>query len=239
MAQMTEPVLAIIPARAGSKGIPGKNIRVLAGKPLIGHAIETARRIEGIDRVLLTTDNIDIAALGRSFGAETPFLRPPELASDDTPMLAVMQHAIRFVSEEGWKPEIIVLLQPTAPFRRDADLKEALTLLQRTPEADSVISVEPVPGHFSPHSVMKIVESYLVPFMTNSALITCRQDAPPTYSRNGQFYITRRSTLMEKNSIYGDRSIPYITTHKAVNLDTMSDWEAAECLAHQAGLPTQ
>jgi CMP-N,N'-diacetyllegionaminic acid synthase len=237
MVSTAETILAIIPARAGSKGIPGKNIRLLEGKPLIGHAIECARRIDGIDRILLTTDSQEIAALGRSFGAETPFLRPPELATDDTPMLAVLQHAITMVSEAGWKPTIIVLLQPTAPFRRDADLNAALTLLQKTSEADSVVSVERVPSHYLPHIVMKVLDNHLIPFLPDGAIITRRQDASPAYSRNGQFYITRYSTLVGKNSIYGNHSIPYITMHKAVNLDTMSDWDEAKSLARQTGLP--
>lgn len=229
-------VLALVPARAGSKGILGKNIRVLAGKPLLGYAIESARRAGVFDRILLTTDSSEIAAVGRSFGAETPFIRPPELAADVTPMLAVLQHAVRMVSEGGWTPEIIVLLQPTAPFRRDADIAAALALLQSSSAADSVVSVELVPSHYSPHYVMKVVGNHLEPFLDDSVRVTRRQDAPPAYSRNGQFYVIRRTTLLEKNSIYGDRSVPFITTHKAVNLDTMDDWDAAEHLAREIGL---
>jgi len=231
------PILAVVPAREGSKGIPGKNIRVLAGKPLLGYAIETARRLELIDRVVLTTDSPEIAAVGRSFGAETPFIRPPELARDDTPMLAVLQHAVRTISHAGWTPEIVVLLQPTAPFRRDADLVGAISLLQSSPVADSVVSVELVPSHYSPYYVMKIIDNWLLPFLADGSRVTRRQDAPSAYSRNGQFYISRRTTLLDKESIYGDRSLPFITSHRAVNLDTMDDWESAERLATQHGLP--
>ncbi len=229
-------VLALVPARSGSKGIPGKNVRILAGKPLLAHTIESARRVGLFSRVLLTTDNEEIAAVGRASGAETPFIRPPELAADDTPMIAVIQHAIHTVSEMGWVPEIIILLQPTAPFRHDADLIAALDLLRNTPEADSVVSVELVPSHYSPHYIMKVVKGELVPFLDEGARVSRRQDAPPAYSRNGQFYIMRRTTIIDGNSIYGNHCIPYITAHKAVNLDTLDDWSAAEQLAQEIGL---
>ncbi|NOZ53740.1 MAG: acylneuraminate cytidylyltransferase family protein [Gammaproteobacteria bacterium] len=234
---VTGRVLALIPARSGSKGIPDKNKRYLVDKPLLAYAIESACRVGVFGRVLLTTDNQDIAHMGRRFGAEAPFLRPTELAADDTPMLAVLQHAIDAVEREGWIPEIVVLLQPTAPFRRDSDLIAALSLLQSTPEADSVVSVELVPSHYSPHYVMRVEHDGLVPFLKAGAGITRRQDAPQAYSRNGQFYIIRRTTIMDKNSIYGDHAIPFVTSHNAVNLDTMDDWEAAERLAIKIGLP--
>jgi CMP-N,N'-diacetyllegionaminic acid synthase len=229
------PVLALIPARSGSKGIPGKNSRVLAGKPLLGHAIESAVRVGMFDRIVLTTDSQELAAIGRSFGAETPFLRPPELAADDTPMLGVVQHAVRMLSEKGWTPEIIVLLQPTAPFRRDEDVVTGLSLLQQSSHADSVVSVERVPSHYSPHVLMKVVDNRLFFFMNDGVHVTNRQSAPFAYSRNGQFYMVRRRTLLDMNSIYGDYSLPYVTTHKAVNLDTLDDWEAAERLAEELG----
>jgi CMP-N-acetylneuraminic acid synthetase len=231
-----EPVLAVIPARAGSKGIPGKNTRLLAGKPLVAHAIEFALSAGVFDRALLTTDSLEIAAVGRSFGAETPFLRPAELATDDTPMLAVLEHAVRAVSDGDWKPETIVLLQPTAPFRRKADLLAALALFQGSPEADSVVSVELVPSHYSPHFLMKVVDNRLLPFLPEGSRIFRRQDALAAYSRNGQFYLMRRRTL-EQHSLYGTHSVPFVTSHPAVNLDSREDWEAAECLAAKIGLP--
>lgn len=231
------PVLALVPARSGSKGIPGKNTRTLAEKPLLAHSIECAQRLGVFDRIVLSTDSPEMAAIGRSFGAEVPFLRPAELAADDTPMIAVLQHAVRTLSESGWSPEIIVLLQPTAPFRRDQDLAAALRLLQESPAADSVVSVELVPGHYSPYCVMKVTDGRLEHFLPDGAQVTRRQDAPQAFTRNGQFYLMRRSTLLGKNSIYGDHCLPFITTHKAVNLDTLDDWADAEGLLEEMGIP--
>ncbi len=225
------PVVAVIPARAGSKGIPGKNLRLLAGQPLLAHTVELALRAGVFDRVVLTTDGEPIAALGRSLGAEVPFLRPAELAQDDTPMLPVLQHAVRFLVNQGWTPELVALLQPTAPFRRGPDLAEAIALLQASTEADSVVSVEAIPDHYSPHYAMKVISNRLVPFLPEGAQYTRRQDAPRAYTRNGQFYLMRRVTLLEKNSLYGDHCLPYVTRHKAVNLDTLEDWAEAERLA--------
>ena len=223
--------MAIIPARAGSKGIPGKNLRPLAGKPLLAYAVEMAVQAGIFDRVLLTTDSEEIAALGRFLGAETPFLRPPELARDDTPMLPVLQHAVRHLLDGGWAPDIIVLLQPTAPFRRKEDVAKATEMLRDSPQLDSVVSVEAIPDHFAPHYAMKVENGRLLPFLSEGLRVTRRQDAPKAYTRNGQFYIMRRGTLLGKNSIYGDECLPYITTHKAVNLDTLEDWAEAERLA--------
>jgi CMP-N,N'-diacetyllegionaminic acid synthase len=226
-------VIALVPARAGSKGVPGKNSRILFGKPLLGLAIETAKRIEAVDRVVLSTDSPELASIGLAFGAEVPFLRPPELANDSTPMLAVVQHAVRALEEQGDRPEIIVLLQPSAPFRRVKDITAALDILKNTPAADSVVSVELVPPHYRPAYVMVIENGRLLPFLPDGIHLTRRQDAPPVYTRSGQFYIVRRSTLIEKQSIYGDYTIPFITTHRAVNIDTLEDWESAERLAKE------
>jgi N-acylneuraminate cytidylyltransferase len=231
---MPEPkpnVLGLIPARAGSKGIPGKNSRLLAGTPLLGRAVEFARASGCFDRIVVTTESGELAALGRGFGAETPFLRPAELATDGAPMLPVVQHAVASLSAAGWSPDIVVLLQPTAPFRRIPDLRAALDLLRTTPAADAVVSVEAIPGHFSPHWAMKIESGMLAPMFPDLAVPGRRQDVPRAYTRNGQFYVTRRATLLELDSIYGRCCLPYVTTHRAVNLDTIEDWAEAERLA--------
>lgn len=224
-------MLALVPARARSKGIPGKNLRPLAGLPLLARTIEWARNAGCFSRVVLTTDSEEFAALGRQHGAETPFLRPPELARDDAPMLPVLQHAARFLMDGGWTPEIVVLLQPTAPFRNPEDLLKALELLKHSPVADSVVSVEAIPDHYSPHYAMKIETGELVNFLPEGTRVTRRQDAPKAYTRNGQFYVMRRATLLEQNSIYGRHCLPFVTTHQAVNLDTLEDWAEAEKLA--------
>jgi N-acylneuraminate cytidylyltransferase len=231
-------LLALIPARAGSKGIPGKNMRLFAGRPLLAHAVACAVQAGIFNRIVLTTNSEEMAGAGRAAGAEVPFLRPAELAQDDTPMLPVMQHAVRYLEATGWVPDLIVLLQPTAPFRRVPDLVKAVELLRASPNLDSVVSVEEIPAHFSPHMAMKVEGQRLVPFLPEGLRVTRRQDAPKAYTRNGQFYVTRRQVLMEENSIYGDHCQPFITTHPAINLDTMEDWAAAEQLIRDIhGLP--
>jgi CMP-N,N'-diacetyllegionaminic acid synthase len=222
-------LLGIIPARGGSKGIPGKNIRPLAGKPLLAYTVETARQAGIFSRIILSTDGEEIASAGRQLGVDVPFIRPPELARDDTPMLPVLQHAVRALSEPF---DAIVILQPTAPFRRWQDLKAAAEILTSNPEIESVVSVEPVPDHYSPYFVMKIESDRLLPFMPEGLRFTRRQDVPKAYSRSGDFYFTRIKTLMEGNSIYGQNCRPLIVTHKErVNLDTMDDWAEAEKIA--------
>ena len=199
--------------------------------PLLARAVSAGLDSGVINRVLLTTDSEEMAAVGRAAGAETPFLRPLGLARDDTPMLPVIQHVLKFVMDGGWIPDIVVLLQPTAPFRHKNDLVKAIELLRASPEVDSVVTVEAIPDHYAPHFSFKIEDGKLLSFLPDGLRVSCRQDAPKSYTRNGQFYVMRRTTLIEKNSIYGQNCAPIITTHKAVNLDTMEDWLEAEQLA--------
>lgn len=222
-------LLGIIPARGGSKGIPGKNIKLLGDKPLLAYTIQTARQAGICSHLILTTDTEAIANVGREWGVEVPFIRPPELARDDTAMLPVLQHAVAEMRVRGFSPDAIVILQPTAPFRRAEDLKAAFQLLQSDELIDSVVSVEPVPEHYSPYFVMKIDNDRLLPFLEGGLKITRRQDAPKAYSRSGDFYFTRIATLMEGNSIYGQNCRPYVVSHSnRVNLDTLEDWKEAE-----------
>lgn len=231
---MIERVLGLIPARAGSKGIPGKNVRLLAGRPLIGYTIDAARQSKEIDRVILSTESEDIAEVGRQLGAEVPFLRPADLAQDDTPMLPVVEHAVAALEREGWTPDIIVLLQPTSPLRRPEHISRAMTLLRET-RADSVVSVVRVPTELSPDYVMKIVDDRLEPFLSEGARVTRRQDARKAYSRDGTVYAFWRETLRKHRSIYGADCRPLeIPRPESVTLDTQDDWEEAERLITRA-----
>ena len=222
-------LLGIIPARGGSKGIPGKNIRLLGGKPLLAYTALAAQQAAICTRLILSTDSEEIADAARQWNVEVPFLRPPELARDETPMLPVLQHAVTEMRARGFFPDATVILQPTAPFRRAEDLAAAFALLQSNSSLDSVVAVEPVPEHYSPYFVMKIESGRLLPFMEEGLKITRRQDAPKAYSRSGDFYFTRIGTLMEEGSIYGANCQPYIVNHlDRVNLDTLEDWAEAE-----------
>jgi CMP-N,N'-diacetyllegionaminic acid synthase len=184
--------------------------------------------------VIASTDSEEIASVARQWAVEVPFLRPAELARDDTPMLPVLQHAVREMRERSFIPDAIVLLQPTAPFRRPEDLRRAFDILKNEPSVESVVAVEAVPDHYSPHFVMKIDGGRLLPFLEGGLKITRRQDAPKAYSRSGDFYFTRARTLLEANSIYGENCRPYIVTHSdRVNLDTMEDWSLAEAIVRK------
>jgi CMP-N-acetylneuraminic acid synthetase len=148
-------VLAIVPARGGSKGVPGKNVRLLCGRTLLEYTAAAARDAAVIDRIVVSTDSEEVAAAGRAAGLEVPFLRPAALAQDDTPMLPVIRHAIDEVTRAGWTPELVVLLQPTSPLRRPDHVARAVDLL-RSSGADSVVAVVEVPKHLSPDYVMRI-----------------------------------------------------------------------------------
>ncbi len=220
-------VLGLIPARGGSKGIPGKNTRLLNGKPLLSYAVQAANKSGLVDRLILTTDSEDIAATGRDLGIEVPFIRPSHLAQDDTPMLPVIEHALHFVEAQGWQPDIILLLQPTAPLRRAEHIQQAIKKLVDE-KCDSVVSVVEVPRHYVPDFVLRLEEGKLKPFL-DAPLATRRQDARPAYSRDGTIYAFWRDVLIYKHNIYGDDCRPIlIPEEQSCNLDTMSDWQEAE-----------
>ncbi len=221
-------VLAIVPARAGSKGVPGKNERPLAGRTLLDYTARAARESGVVDRIVLSTDAESIAEAGRRAGLEVPFLRPAELARDDTPMLPVIRHAVAALAAGGWLPEIVVLLQPTSPLRTPAHVRDAVALLRST-GADSVVTVVEVPKHLSPDYVMRIEDGLLKPFLPEGARITRRQDVRPAFSREGTVYAFRRSTLERYGSIYGEDCRPLvIDPAESLSIDTPEDWAEAE-----------
>jgi len=228
-------VLGIIPARGGSKGIPGKNIRLLNGKPLIYYSIHAAQESGLVDRLILTTDSAEIAEVGKRLGAEVPFIRPAELARDDTPMLPVLEHAVNFVERDGWQADIILLFQPTAPLRQPEQIRAAVKMLIET-RCDSVVSVVRIPQHYSPDFAYKVEDGILKPFLDGGGKVTRRQDTRPAYSRDGTIYAFWRDVLMKKYNIYGDDCRPLvIPDHLSCNLDTMEDWAQAEIMIQQSG----
>jgi CMP-N,N'-diacetyllegionaminic acid synthase len=221
-------VLAIVPARGGSKGVPDKNLRVLAGRTLLDRTAAAARGSGVIDRMILSTDSEEIAAAGRAAGLELPFMRPSEIAHDDTPMLAVVRHAVDELSRRGSDLEIIVLLQPTSPLRRPEHIRDAVGLL-RSSGADSVVTVVEIPKHHSPDYVMRIDGGVLTPFLPEGARVTRRQDARTAYSRDGTVYAFRRRTLERFGSIYGENCRPLIINPEdSLSIDSPADWSAAE-----------
>jgi len=225
---VSDTVLGLIPARAGSKGIPGKNTRLLHGRPLLAYTADTARESGVIDRLILSTEDKEIAAVGRAEGLEVPFLRPATLASDSSPMIDVVRHALSELVATGWEPEIIVLLQPTSPLRASERVRQAVSLL-RAEACDSVVTVVELPRHYSPDYVMRIERGRLEPFLATGPTVTRRQDARLAYVRDGSVYAFWRETVSKYGSIYGqDCRALVIPSAEAVTLDVPSDWIEAE-----------
>jgi CMP-N-acetylneuraminic acid synthetase len=224
-------IIGIIPARGESKGVPRKNIRALAGKPLIAYTIEVAFKSKMLNRVIVSTEDKEIAEIAKKYGAEVPFMRPKELAEDTTPMVPVLQHAVKFVeSKEHIKFDYVVLLQPTAPLRLPEDIDNAIKKLIDT-GADSVISVCRVDS-IHPILMKKIVNDQLLPYCIEEKEGTRRQDYRPyAYKRSGAVYTAKRDVLMEKNSFWGEISRPYIIpTERSVGIDDEIDFKLVEIL---------
>lgn len=229
-------ILGLIPARGGSKGIPGKNLVPLAGKPLLAHTVEAGLKSRRLTRLLLSSDDPAIAQAGRGLGAEAPFLRPAELARDDTPALPVIQHAVRWLEGQGWRPDVVVYLQPTSPLRRAEHIDAAVDLLL-TKDADTVVSVVEVPHQFNPASVMRLQDGCLQPFLPELAHLLRRQDKPEVFARNGPAVLASTyATLMEQGRLYGQRTLPLVMAPKdSYDIDTPFDLELAAWLLGRRG----
>src|SRR5437867_12965685 len=194
-------VLGVITARGGSKGIPGKNLKLLGGRPLIAYTIAAAQESGVLDRVILSTDDSDIAAVAQSLGCEVPFIRPADLALDGTPHLPVMQHAIDWLAGNGgYRPDLVMILQPTSPLRRAEHVREAVALAQ-TSGADSVGGVSAVPVHYHPLRALRLEpDGTAVLFVSGDPIRRRdkrRQDLPPVWAMNGAIYVFRTETLLE------------------------------------------
>ncbi len=224
-------VLGIITARGGSKEIPRKNIRLLAGKPLMQYTAEAALAAKRLTRVILTTDDIEIAEIGRRCGIEVPFLRPAKLARDDTPTLPVLQHSVRTLEKYGERFDAICLLQPTNPLRQAGDIDACVQLLFES-QADCVLTVLPVPPEHNPHWVyLRDDRGYLRLSTGEETPIPRRQLLPTAFHREGSVYVTRRDVLMEGNSLYGSKVAGFLVEpSNSVNIDTMENWDQAERL---------
>ena len=232
-------ILAVIPARGGSKGVPRKNIRLVAGKPLIAYTIEAALAVRSrLHRLIVSTDDAEVAEVARRCGAEVPFMRPAELAGDRAPMIPVLQHAVQTVEAmDNIHLDWVLLLQPTAPFRTAEDIESAFELAARG-GCDSVISVVQV---FAVHPILmkRIENDRLLPFCLEEKEGTRRQDyQPPAYMRNGAIYLTRRAVLMEQNSIWGGVIRPYIMPEeRSVSIDNELDLKLAELMLAERSRP--
>ena len=227
-------VLGIVTARAGSKGLPGKNVKLLAGKPLLAYTIEAAKASGALDALILSTEDEQIAEVGRRLGCDVPFIRPRDLAQDDTPHLPVIQHAVRWMRERvNYSPDAVMILQPTSPLRQPQDIRAAIDLFERS-GADSVVSASEVPAHAHPMRVLRIDDTgAAVLFVTGDRVrhrINRRQDLPAAWVMNGAIYVCRTDELFAgEPSLYGDRVMAYrMPADRGLSIDDARDFAEAE-----------
>lgn len=232
--------MALIPARGGSKSIPRKNILPFAGHPLIAYSIAAGLEAKTVNRVVVSTDDEEIAAIARRYGAETPFLRPPQFSQDNTPDLPVFQHALEWLQEmEGYRPDIVVQLRPTSPLRRVRHIDEAVYRLCENPGADAVRTVcvpfqnpykmwriDPY-GFMQPLIKTNFEEPYNMP----------RQALPEVYWQTGYVDAAYIDTILVKNSMTGKHILPLIIDPTEwVDIDSLDDWRRAERLLESGEL---
>jgi YrbI family 3-deoxy-D-manno-octulosonate 8-phosphate phosphatase len=233
-------VLAIIPARGGSKSVPRKNIKLLGGVPLISYSIAAGQQARSVTRVIVSTDDEEIVRVAEYYKAEVPFLRPPELAQDHTTDLPVFQHALQWLEKyEGYQPDIVVQLRPTSPFRPPHCVDEAVRLMLENSLVDSVRAV--VPSEQNPYKMWRIANDGLM-----QPLLPCdlpepynepRQKLPPTYWQTGHLDAMRSETLLQKNSMTGATIAPLVLDPSyTVDIDTPLDWERAEWMLTRGSL---
>ncbi len=229
---MQSEVLAIIPARGGSKSIPHKNIKSFAGHPLIAYSIAAGLQSESVTRVIVSTDDLQIADVAECYGAEVPFLRPSALAQDVTTDFPVFDHALRWLAEqEDYQPELVVHLRPTSPLRPLDLVDRSISILRKNPFADSVRGVE-VSGQ-NPYKMWQIDDKGCMHPLLKTDLYESynmpRQNLPPTYWHSGHIDAFWRSTIMENGSTCGDVILPLVIDSRySADIDTVQDWERAE-----------
>lgn len=219
-------VLGVIPARGGSKGVKNKNIKPLAGKPLIAYTIEAANKSD-LDKVIVSTDSEEIAEVAKQHGGEVPFIRPSDLATDRAKAIPVIQHALQFFADEGEEFDAVMMLQPTTPFRRVEDINQAIKTLKET-GADSVISVVDVKGHH-PARMKYLSEGgrLIDPDFCEAYENQPRQELQPMYLRNGAIYLTRKE-ILDQSSFKGmDCRAQIMPDELSVNIDTELDFAYA------------
>ncbi len=224
---MKNKIIAIIPARGGSKEIPRKNIRLMSGKPLIALSIEAALKSKCIDRVVVSTEDKEIAEISREYGAEI-IERPKELAKDESSTIDAILHALEVLKAENYNPDIIILLQPTSPLRNAEDIDSAIELFLNS-DCESVVSVREV-GH-SPYWCFEIEDGYLKSLFGDEYLRMRRQELEKVYMPNGAIYISTPENLRKYKGFYCLRTIPYIMPpERSIDIDNEIDLMLAELL---------
>lgn len=223
--------VAIIPARGGSREIPRKNIKPLGGKPLLSYTTEPARKSNLLDRIILSTDDSEIARIGRQLDVEIPFERPESLARDETPAFDVVRHALQWLKEhESFTPDYTALLQPTSPFRTQNDIDQALEKLLHS-SGKSLISVKKVEEH--PFWMYRKQKNRLTPYKSERSPKR-RQDLPPLYYPNGALFCAQTTSLLENETLTPGKSLSYeMPPERSLDIDSELDWKIAEALLNE------
>jgi len=226
-------IIALIPARAGSKGLPGKNIRPLMGKPLMAWSIEQALSTRYLDRVVVSTDSQEFSEIAKKFGAEVPFLRPAELAVDTAPSIDFIAHAVDFFNKGNETFDYLVLLEPTSPLREAEDINKCIELLIDNPSAKAIVSIARlVSGHPEFNVVLDGPDGFIRK-MNGSAdfRVLRRQELKDVYFFDGTLYMSDIPTLLSKRTFYHELTLSYIVPHwKSVEIDDLSDFICCEAL---------
>ncbi len=225
-------ILALIPARGGSKGVPGKNIRPLLGKPLVAWVIEAALKSDYVQRVIVSTDDDKIGSVARKYGADVPFRRPEALAGDDSPTIDTVLHALHWLQEnERARPDYVLLLQATSPLLLTEDIDGCIDIMaEREDEIDSVVSIRKVEEHPFWMST-RDEKGLLKPFDVSDNEFTRRQDLPPLYMLNGALYLCKSHIIEEKRTFTPDRTFGYVMpAERSVDIDSEMDFSFAEFL---------
>ncbi len=221
-------ILGLINARGGSKGVPRKNIKLLCGKPLIEWTINEALESKFIDKLIVSTEDQEIANISKGLGAEIPFLRPKILATDNSLQIEAIKHAVNFVEAKGEFYDIIVILQPTTPLRKTEDIDGSLELLLNS-GADSVISVCDVGGKHPSTLYLEESSKKISPYIYSNKQGVIRQQFKEVLWRNGAVYAMKRDVLIKMNSLYGENIVGYKMSEKnSFNIDTLFDWDLTE-----------
>ena len=222
-------ILAIIPARGGSKGVPRKNIKDLCGKPLIQYTIEAAKKSKYIDRIIVSSDDSEILNTVKNVGIDVPFIRPNEISKDDTPSMDVIMHCLEWLRRnENYIPKYICLLQCTSPFRDEKHIDEAIEKMI-SENGSSIVSV--CESEVSPYCMKKIENGKLIDFINNNEAYSRRQELPKVYQLNGAIYISEINNLLENKKWYTDNTLGYVMdSASSLDIDTSMDFKIAEVI---------
>ncbi|MDI7189578.1 cytidylyltransferase domain-containing protein [Leptospira santarosai] len=223
-------LLVVIPARGGSKRLPGKNIRILGNKPLIAWSIDVVKGIPEICDVLVSTEDEKIAEIAKEFNAFVPWLRPIELATDTATSIDVVLHALGWYEREKQGVDGVILLQPTSPFRRKESIRKGIEIFLKNEKKNTVLGVSPADPH--PMWCFRLKDGILKPFQEARGLHLRSQDLPPAYFVNGSFYLTSKIHLMEEKTFYTENMLPLISEQEeeSIDIDTEADWKWAESI---------